>query len=105
MKCGTILLFFRYEDGVKFLESTEPNWIPRNGLVHHVWWHKTLFLYQLGRYEEAMTLLDQEILPVCKKSKKPLALADATALLLRLEMEFGKDGAKNFPGIWDIRSM
>ena len=74
-------------EGFKFLENTQESWIGRNSLVHHVQWHQSLFAYQLGHFEQSLTILEDSILPACRKTKKSLAFADATALLLRLEME------------------
>lgn len=74
-------------EGFKFLENTKESWIGRNSLVHHVHWHQALFSYQLGHFEQGLTILEDSILPACRKTQKSLAFADATALLLRLEME------------------
>ena len=60
---------FRCQEGIKFLEATEGQWQPRGSLVNHIWWHKGLYHFQLAQFEEAMTLLDNVILPNCKKSK------------------------------------
>lgn len=74
-------------EGLKFLQSTESNWVGRTALVHHVKWHESLFAYQLGQYEEALTILDDFILPSARQTRQSRVFADATALLLRLEME------------------
>ena len=53
-----------------------------------------MFHFQLGEFEEAITIFDDEILPNCKKEPGPAPLSDATSLLMRLQMElepFGTD--------------
>ena len=60
----------RAKDGIKFLEDTENQWKPRNSLVTHVWWHKALFNVQLGKFEQALTLWDDVIIPNVKKCKE-----------------------------------
>ena len=53
-----------------------------------------MFHFQLGEFEEAITIFDDEILPNCKKEPGPAPLSDATSLLMRLQMElepFGID--------------
>ena len=80
-------LSLRPQEGLKFLTETEAQWQPRSGLVTHVWWHKSLFHFQLGELEQAVTVFDDHILPSCKKEPSSFPLSDATALLLRLQME------------------
>ena len=60
-------LTFRPREGLKFLSDTESQWQPRASLVTHVWWHKALFHFQLGEFEQAITAFDDVILPNCHK--------------------------------------
>ena len=60
---------------------------PRASLVGHVWWHKALFHFQLGEFEQAITTFDDVILPSCQKEPGPFTLSDATSLLMRLQCE------------------
>lgn len=108
--CSSCFFFtsndYRPRDGLKFLADTESQWQPRASLVTHVWWHKALFHFQLGQYEQAISLFDDVIMPAVKKGKctafrvflgsgslfsfqEPgsFPLSDATSLLLRLQME------------------
>ena len=48
---------------------------------------KALFHFQLGEFEEAITIFDDEILPNCKKEPGPSPLSDAASLLMRLHRE------------------
>ena len=57
----------RPRDGLKLLSDTESQWQQRASLVTHVWWHKALFHFQLGEFEEAIANFDDVILPNCKK--------------------------------------
>ena len=52
-----------------------------------MWWHKALFHFQLGEFEEAITNFDDVILPNCKKDPRSFPLTDATSLLMRLQLE------------------
>ena len=77
----------RPRDGLKLLSDTESQWQQRASLVTHVWWHKALFHFQLGEFEEAITNFDDVILPNCKKDPRSFPLTDATSLLMRLQLE------------------
>ena len=60
-------VIFRPREGLKVLSDTESQWQPRASLVTHVWWHKALFHFQLGEFEQAITTFDDILLPSCKK--------------------------------------
>ena len=105
----------------------EANWSNNGNLNTHVWWHMAGFHFQLGEYEQALTLFDDTIKPLavrckCKKknpfsppkkvemalkliillsvaAKMSFPMSDATALLLRLEM-FGKPAGTSYQERW-----
>ena len=87
-----VVCSFRCQEGLKFLNETEGQWQPRGSLVNHIWWHRGLYHFQLGQFEEALTLLDDVILPNCRKMPESFVLSDCTALLMRLEMECQPQG-------------
>eukprot|EP00095_Tigriopus_kingsejongensis_P000655 maker-scaffold1335_size46909-snap-gene-0.13 protein:Tk00655 transcript:maker-scaffold1335_size46909-snap-gene-0.13-mRNA-1 annotation:"predicted protein" len=77
----------RDEDGIAFLERTESDWVNNsNTLRRHVWWHKALFYFDLGQYDEALSLYDMTIEPLATKEKLAFGMSDAASLLLRFQM-------------------
>lgn len=77
----------RAREGLKFLEDTGSQWKPRSGFTTHVWWHTSIFHVQLGEYEQALTVYDEKIEPGARKEKASFPLSDATALMMRLQLE------------------
>ena len=75
----------RPKEGLAFLEQREPDWVDNPGFRIHVWWHRCLHHVQLGEYEEALTQLDNVLMPWVRKSPMPFPLSDACSLLLRFD--------------------
>jgi len=74
----------RVDDGIDWLEATQPHWAKDNGLAVHNHWH--LALMHLGRGDEraALALYDQAVSPVPEAIS--LNLNDASALLWRFAL-------------------
>ena len=76
----------KYEDGIKFMESTVADWEPCYILACHNFWHNALFYVEKGEYEKALQIYDDEIEKRCH-SNAMLDIVDAASMLCRLEME------------------
>ena len=74
----------RPREGLEWMEGREHLWNGDkcNNRVH-IWWHKALFLIELGKFEEAFAIYDNQILPVMRPVGTQLC--NPTALLWRLE--------------------
>lgn len=83
----------RSGDGISFLERVENDWVSNPSPVkRHVWWHKSLYYFDLGDYEEAISLYDATIKPLAFKEKMAFSLSDAASLLLRLQTQDAPKG-------------
>ena len=75
----------RHREGVDWIERDVAHW---DGKVHnfafHVWWHKALFLLELGEHDAALDLYDGRIR--AEESNDGLDIANAAALLMRLKL-------------------
>ena len=49
----------RFQDGVDWIEPQQSHWDDCNQIKFHVWWHKCLFLLDLGEHEQILTNYDQ----------------------------------------------
>jgi tetratricopeptide (TPR) repeat protein len=74
----------RPDEGVAWMESRLPFWSdPKCNNRVHIWWHKALFHIELGQYDKALALYDDEVF----RAVRPVGtqLCNTTALLWRLE--------------------
>ena len=72
------------EEGIAWLEETEPNFSDANNFRYHVWWHRALMHLDLGQYDKTLELFDQTIWD--PTSDEHLDLCNDAALLMRLEL-------------------
>lgn len=74
----------RPDEGIAWMDGRQSYWsdVKCNNRVH-IWWHKALFHIELGQFQDALAIYDNEILP----AMRPVGtqLCNATALLWRLE--------------------
>jgi tetratricopeptide (TPR) repeat protein len=75
----------RHHDGVAWTTAGEPAWQGCNNFAFHVWWHRALFLLELGQYDAVLDLYDRRIRS--ELTDEYLDIVNATALLWRLEDE------------------
>lgn len=75
----------RLRDGVAWTTETEPGWEACNNFAFHVWWHRALFLLELGQHDGVLELYDRRIR--AEQTEEYLDIVNATALLWRLEDE------------------
>ena len=74
----------RPDEGIAWMEGRRPYWSdPKCNNRVHIWWHKALYHIELGRFEEALALYDDEILPAMRVAGTQLC--NAASLLWRLE--------------------
>ncbi len=74
----------RPDEGLEWMTSRLPYWsAPECGNRVHIWWHKALFHIELGQYEDALLLYDDQVLPAMRSVGAQLC--NATSLLWRLE--------------------
>ena len=75
----------RHHDGVAWTLSGEAAWQGCNNFAFHVWWHRALFLLELGRHDAVLELYDRRIR--AEPTDEYLDIVNAAALLWRLEDE------------------
>ena len=79
----------RHKDGIEWLDGLSANWSGCNNFRYHTWWHKCLFHLELGQFDAALALYDEEV-RADTDSTDYLDMSNAIALLWRLE-ELGVD--------------
>ena len=74
----------RPDEGIAWMDGRLPYWSdPKCNNRVHIWWHKALFHIELGQFEDALALYDDEILSAMRPAGTQLC--NATSLLWRLE--------------------
>lgn len=76
------------DSGIAWIKKNEPGWTTANNFRYHVWWHRMLMHLDLGEYEEAFRLYDEDLWD--PDSDEYLDLVNDAAVLLRLELH-GQD--------------
>ena len=51
----------RHRDGIAWLDALKDNWEGAAAIVHHLWWHRALYHYELGEHDTVLALYDQRI--------------------------------------------
>lgn len=74
--------------GITLIEDHKSAWDGSNNFRYHVWWHKALLHLDRGEAEVALDLYDSRIR--ADKTDDYRDIANATSLLMRLELE-GRD--------------
>jgi tetratricopeptide (TPR) repeat protein len=89
----------RVDEGIGWLQGLSDNWEGGNQIVHHLWWHLSLFLLERGQHEQILELFDTRI----RNMDSPLVQAvpdvyidiqNAASLLKRLELRGVDVGAR-----------
>ncbi len=82
----------RHDEGIRLLGDLEPHWVGGNGLVHHLWWHRSLYHYERGAFADVLSLYDRNY----RNLTSPLTIAqpdtyidvqNAASMLFRLERQ------------------
>ncbi|MCC6470505.1 MAG: tetratricopeptide repeat protein [Alphaproteobacteria bacterium] len=71
-------------EGIDWLARRQQDWAGDNGLAYHNWWHLALFHLERGDIAAALDLYDRSIRGT--RSKAPMEMLDAAALLWRLHL-------------------
>jgi tetratricopeptide (TPR) repeat protein len=71
--------------GIALIESHASAWDRSNNFRYHVWWHKALLHLDRGERDVALALYDTQIR--AEKTDDYRDIANATSLLMRLELE------------------
>ncbi len=75
----------RSAEGIALIEGNRAVWEGANNFRYHVWWHKALLHLDRGEAAEALALYDAKIR--AEKTDDYRDIANATSLLMRLELE------------------
>jgi tetratricopeptide (TPR) repeat protein len=73
----------RPREGVTWVDSLQSNWADCNNFAFHAFWHRCLFLIELGAFDQVLDLYDREVRP--ESTDDLLDISNAVALLWRLE--------------------
>ncbi len=71
--------------GLDWLTEREDAWAHCNNFRYHVWWHKALMHLDQGQVDQAISLYDTQVRQ--DKTDDYRDIANATSLLMRLELE------------------
>ncbi|MDG1168670.1 MAG: tetratricopeptide repeat protein [Sulfitobacter sp.] len=80
--------------GIALIDGNTAAWAASNNFRYHVWWHKALLHMERGELDFALGLYDAQIR--ADKTDDYRDIANATSLLMRLELEGVDVGAR-----WD----
>lgn len=75
----------RPDQGIALIENNCSAWDHCNNFRYHVWWHKALLHLDRGEHDIALALYDSQIR--AEKSDDYRDMANATSLLIRLELD------------------
>lgn len=82
----------RADDGLAWIDGTEPGWGEEALLAYHVWWHAALMRLDRGETDAALATYDRAIL--AHGLGQALELVDASALLWRIWVLGGDVGLR-----------
>ena len=80
----------RHRDGIDWLDGLKGHWEGAAAIVHHLWWHRGLYHWELGEFDQVLALYDERF----RNPESPLTRAmpdlyidvqNAAAMLWRLE--------------------
>ena len=77
----------RWSDGLNFMSDNSKLWTTSNLLACHNYWHFSLFHLANDNVDEAIYLLDNEILPRMRSWQSTFSICDASSLLYRLSLK------------------
>eukprot|EP01025_Chloroclados_australasicus_P050756 TRINITY_DN5876_c0_g2_i1.p1 TRINITY_DN5876_c0_g2~~TRINITY_DN5876_c0_g2_i1.p1 ORF type:complete len:467 (-),score=44.59 TRINITY_DN5876_c0_g2_i1:359-1759(-) len=90
----------KWEQGIKFMESTEADWSTAKVLACHNYWHLGLYYIESGRYEEALKIYDNQIGSRWVQSGSILDGVDASSFLQRLQIQ-GMDVGDRWSSVYE----
>eukprot|EP01024_Parvocaulis_polyphysoides_P033356 TRINITY_DN2969_c0_g4_i4.p1 TRINITY_DN2969_c0_g4~~TRINITY_DN2969_c0_g4_i4.p1 ORF type:complete len:275 (+),score=4.09 TRINITY_DN2969_c0_g4_i4:106-825(+) len=77
----------KWEQGIKFLESTESDWKQASFLSCHNYWHLGLYYIESGQFDYALKLYDANIGSRWERTGSVLDGVDAASFLQRLQIQ------------------
>ena len=82
------------QEGLKWMYDRQPDWAPCQSLACHQYWHTALFHINNDQLDEAVGLLDGEVLSRGVEGCSSLDLHDAASMVYRMELVdlFNKTG-------------
>ncbi len=75
----------RQDEGIAWIDGRADGFAGCNAVVNHLWWHRALFHFELGRFDAVLELYDREVVP--EDAFEYLDICNAVSLLWRLEEE------------------
>ncbi len=75
----------RQRDGIAWIDGKAADFDGCNAFANHLWWHRALFYFELGRFDAVLDLYDREVLP--SEAFEYLDICNAVSILWRLEEE------------------
>jgi tetratricopeptide (TPR) repeat protein len=96
----------RVDEGIDWLQGLQGNWAGGNQIVHHLWWHLSLFLLERGEHARVLDIFDSHI----RNMESPMVKAvpdvyidiqNAASLLMRLELR-GVDVGSRWSTVEDV---
>ena len=75
----------RQRDGIAWIDGRAGDFTGCNAFANHLWWHRALFHFELGRFDDVLDLYDREVLPA--EAFEYLDICNAVSILWRLEEE------------------
>jgi hypothetical protein len=81
----------RHAEGIAWLSGLEPNWEGGNNLKHHLFWHRALYHFERGEYDQVMVLYDRGFRDLGSALTQAMPdlyidIQNAASALLRLEL-------------------
>lgn len=73
----------RTSEGVAFIDATQDQWSEINNFRYHLTWHKALFRFEAGHYDQALADYDQSVFS--ESATEYLDICNDASMLLRLE--------------------
>lgn len=99
------------EEGLKWMYDRKCDWAPCQTLACHQYWHSALFHINNNQFDEAVALLDKEVLTRCVQGSSALDMHDAASMVYRMELvdlfgQVGKNDSdqmlKRWLGVYDM---
>lgn len=76
----------KVKEGLKWMYDKKCDWSPCQLLACHQYWHSALFHINNDQIDDAVALLDNEVLTRCGSKSTSLDLHDAASMLYRMEL-------------------
>ncbi len=75
----------RHRDGIAWIDARAGDFDGCNAFANHLWWHRTLYYFELGQFDAVLDLFDRDVLP--EGAFEYLDICNAVSILWRLEEE------------------